>query len=561
MATRRVCVNDPDHFCYICGQFTTKSQRRSISSLLMSAYHAYFAMKLGDQDKKWAPHVVCVSCNLHLTQWLKGKDKMPFAIPMVWREPKDHTTDCYFCLTSVSGFSSRNKDKIKYPDVPSAIRPVPHDATLPVPVPPEKLSLTSSESSSSPPSDSDTSENFEADVNEPHLIEQSELNDLVRDLSLPKDKAELLASRLQQWHLLAKNVKVTVYRKRSVELSGFYEMKENFCYCSDIEGLMMELGVRHASDEWRLFIDSSTTSLKAILLHNGNIYPTVPLLHAVNMKETYESMKEILTALNYNKYCWNICADFKVIGILMGMQSGFTKYCCFLCAWDSRATEHHYTTVQWPERMTYAPGQMSVKHTPLVQPNRIFLPPLHIKLGLMKNFVKALKPDGLGFQYLKQMFPRISDAKLKEGIFVGPQIRQVMKDRDFELQLTSLELQAWRSFKAVSSDFLGNTKAENYRDIVKKLLRDYQAIGARMSLKLHFLHSHIDFFPDNLGSVSDEHGERFHQDIAVMEQRYSGKYTPSMMGDFCWFLLRECTGSNKRQARGSSHFPVQSCSK
>ena len=204
---------------------------------------------------------------------------------------------------------------------------------------------------------------------------------------------------------------------------------------------------------------------------------------------------------------------------------------------------------------------MSVKHTPLVQPNRIFLPPLHIKLGLMKNFVKALKPDGLGFQYLKQMFPRISDAKLKEGIFVGPQIRQVMKDRDFELQLTSLELQAWRSFKAVSSDFLGNTKAENYRDIVKKLLRDYQAIGARMSLKLHFLHSHIDFFPDNLGSVSDEHGERFHQDIAVMEQRYSGKYTPSMMGDFCWFLLRECTGSNKRQARGSSHFPVQSCSK
>ena len=67
---------------------------------------------------------------------------------------------------------------------------------------------------------------------------------------------------------------------------------------------------------------------------------------------------------------------------------------------------------------------------------------------------------------------------------------------------------------------------------MKKLLGDYQAVGAKMSLKLHFLHSQIDFLPGNLGSVSDEHGERFHKDITVMEQRYSGKYTPSMMGAF-----------------------------
>ncbi|UYV84991.1 hypothetical protein LAZ67_X004186 [Cordylochernes scorpioides] len=41
-----------------------------------------------------------------------------------------------------------------------------------------------------------------------------------------------------------------------------------------------------------------------------------------------------------------------------------------------------------------------------------------------------------------------------------------------------------------------------------------------MSLKIHFLHSPLDFFPDNLGAVSDEHGERFHQDISSMEKRY-----------------------------------------
>ena len=41
-----------------------------------------------------------------------------------------------------------------------------------------------------------------------------------------------------------------------------------------------------------------------------------------------------------------------------------------------------------------------------------------------------------------------------------------------------------------------------------------------MSLKIHFLHSHWDFFPPNLGAVSDEQGERFHQDIATIEKRY-----------------------------------------
>ncbi len=60
-----------------------------------------------------------------------------------------------------------------------------------------------------------------------------------------------------------------------------------------------------------------------------------------------------------------------------------------------------------------------------------------------------------------------------------------------------------------------------------------------MSLKIDFLHSHLNFFPPNLGAVSDEHGERFHQDITMMESNYQGKWNPGMMGDFCWMLLRD----------------------
>ena len=60
-----------------------------------------------------------------------------------------------------------------------------------------------------------------------------------------------------------------------------------------------------------------------------------------------------------------------------------------------------------------------------------------------------------------------------------------------------------------------------------------------MSLKIHFLHSHLDFFPSNCGNVSDEQGEHFHQDIAVMEKRYQEKWSPSMLADYCWTLARD----------------------
>ena len=36
----------------------------------------------------------------------------------------------------------------------------------------------------------------------PHLISKAELNDLIRDLKLPEDKAEILRSSLQEHNLL-----------------------------------------------------------------------------------------------------------------------------------------------------------------------------------------------------------------------------------------------------------------------------------------------------------------------------------------------------------------------
>ncbi len=124
---------------------------------------------------------------------------MPFAIPMILRQPKNHYDDCYFCMTKISGFSKKTKSKINYPDCPSAMKPVTNDKDNIPTVP----STTISNNSSSEDSTSDM-EVVESDSpyvpkqdSSPHLLSQAELNDLVCDLELTKEKAELLGSRIQ----------------------------------------------------------------------------------------------------------------------------------------------------------------------------------------------------------------------------------------------------------------------------------------------------------------------------------------------------------------------------
>ena len=66
-------------------------------------------------------------------------------------------------------------------------------------------------------------------------------------------------------------------------------------------------------------------------------------------------------------------------------------------------------------------------------------------------------------------------------------------------------------FRSVTEYFLSNNKDPNYKAIVKTMLENFKKMGCNMSVKVHFLHSHIDYFPENLGHYSEEQGERFHQ--------------------------------------------------
>ncbi|UYV82630.1 hypothetical protein LAZ67_22000257 [Cordylochernes scorpioides] len=254
-----------------------------------------------------------------------------------------------------------------------------------------------------------------------------------------------------------------------------------------------------------------------------------------------------MSRIEYERYGWKICSDLKVVALLRGLQLGYTKFCCFLCEWDSRDRERHYIKKIWPNRKIFTPGYKNIANLPLIDSENIYLPPLYIKLGLMKSFVKAMDRNASGFAYLKQKISSISEAKIKEGIFVGPQIRELQQDGNFQNSLNDVEAAARNSFRNVCKNFLGSVKVENYRDIVNDLLLSYKALGCNMSLKIHFLHSHLDFFPDNLGAVSDEHSERFHQAISSTEKRYQGKWRPGMLADDCWALKRDLPQAKYRR--------------
>ena len=99
---------------------------------------------------------------------------------------------------------------------------------------------------------------------------------------------------------------------------------------------------------------------------------------------------------------------------------------CFLCLWNSREDRSHYAVKVWPTRQSPQIGRHNVHYQQqaLVRFANVFLPPLHIKLGLMKNFVKAMDQEGDGFKFFKDFFgAHKSDAKLKAGIFVGPELK------------------------------------------------------------------------------------------------------------------------------------------
>ena len=128
-----------------------------------------------------------------------------------------------------------------------------------------------------------------------------------------------------------------------------------------------------------------------------------------------------------------------MIAFLLVLQGDYTKHSCFFCLWNSRADEQHYLIKNWPARKDLTPRSHNVLNSSLIERSKILLLPLHIKLELAKQFVKALKPTSRAFRHIRQMFPSISEAKVKGGIFVVPLIEKMLASEELKEQMSDLD--------------------------------------------------------------------------------------------------------------------------
>ena len=217
---------------------------------------------------------------------------------MVRREPNGDGKKSYFCSCVVTGFNVKNKHKIQYPNLPRVIRPIPHGPGVPIALPPRVLETVEDCVSVESLSYSQLTDCLEHEYGndwQPKSFNQAELNDLVRDLNLPKTSTLILGSRLKAKCMLCTDTSFAWYKHCEKEYICFFTMKHSLVYCVDIQGLLKKLETVYNPSGWCPFTDASKSSLKAVLLYSRNQFTSISLVHLTCMKESHENMKILLS--------------------------------------------------------------------------------------------------------------------------------------------------------------------------------------------------------------------------------------------------------------------------
>jgi len=190
-------------------------------------------------------------------------------------------------------------------------------------------------------------------------------------------------SMLKGWNLLCKDTKVCFYCECHEEFKDFYSQEMVSCFAMMFAPLWKCLSMNITKIRcacplirqkwaWRWFY--STTVIDSPLF----LWLMQPTWRKV--MKAWSSFWIRLSMMNLSRNC--VC-DLKVVALLLTMQLGYTKYCCFLCEWDSQDKKNHYVNKLCPKQTSLMPGEENVLSPPLVFPEKIYLPPLDIKLGLM----------------------------------------------------------------------------------------------------------------------------------------------------------------------------------
>ncbi|CAH0561690.1 unnamed protein product [Brassicogethes aeneus] len=230
---RIICIKKLDYFCVVCGKYVVTKHRKKFTDVLKTMYREFFGIETVEMDNHWTPKMICLKCYLQLNK----QKRRTFASPMIWREPINHETDCYFCLTRIFGHSRKSKSSISYASVDSVTFPILLDAGQSNISPDENedtMEMSADEVSSDGDAEdvkmkSETSEESEDETDEnPNGFTQEELNDLVRDAGLSKEISELIANvqtslgyflALPSWYFSVVSVKIMDAKSIDPELT------------------------------------------------------------------------------------------------------------------------------------------------------------------------------------------------------------------------------------------------------------------------------------------------------------------------------------------------------
>lgn len=449
--------------------------------------------------------------------------KIPFNIPAIWTEPLSHAHgDCYFCsIERVSGRKKQAYFDCKNCQLPSSAAPLLKDFGT----------NCSTTSSSGEISDGSV---FNPEEQQSALWLPSDFNDFCKELSLSKaGSLKCLKMLKTDKDIAAKlcSVKTRHIKERNFSYLNFFQTSGYFTYCSDINELLENLSADALTKRWCLFIDSSKSSLKSAVICENYAYPTVPVAYA-RVKEEKSSVIEVLKLLKYHSLNFPIVADLKVVNFLLGLPGGYAKHPCFYCMFDSRNSLQDFDINHvWPARCSRSEEQ--------VPRANIVLPFLHIKLGLFQKFVKTLSKEGSCYEYLLTNSHKSQD-KVANGVFTGPEIRKYLKDADFLSSMNALEKATWLAFTLLCENVLGKNISSNWSNLVDNFISSLHQMGCqKMSSKMHLLFKHKEQYQQFLGNFSDEHGERLHKDMELLETRYGHHLTQEMLADYIWSLKRE----------------------
>lgn len=258
-----------NQFCFICGLFVDKKHRFELTKnvTVVQRYNLVFNLKFS-KSRWYEPEYACSMCSAALKKCkLKNKNEqyLPFIVPMVWHYQIMHKPeDCYFCQTNTLGHRYNTRHHIRYANVLTVSKPVPHIKAAII-----KESENSSECSSSDIK-SENNEMISVMPNtERHLITNEEYRDLVRDMGLSSRQTEVLGSRMKQWNLVEHGFKVTFPREKDLisfeKLFKADDVHNKLVYCTDVYELYSSFDHIHQPKDWRLFIDGSCKSKYSII--------------------------------------------------------------------------------------------------------------------------------------------------------------------------------------------------------------------------------------------------------------------------------------------------------